>query len=93
MAPRLTRKYVISGRVQGVGYRVFAQKTARELGVRGWARNLQDGSVEVVGIGPSQKLDLLEAELRLGPPAADVRHLVVEEEAAVSVKIEGFHIR
>jgi len=93
MAPRLTRRYVISGRVQGVGYRVFAQRTARDLGIRGWARNLEDGRVEVVGMGSHHQLDSLEGELRLGPPAAEVRHVAVEDETNASVKIEGFHIR
>lgn len=93
MAPRLSRKYLVSGRVQGVGYRVFAQRTARELGVRGWARNLDDGRVEVLGIGYSHQLDDLEGELRMGPPAAEVRHVTVEVEIDVSVRIEGFHIR
>ena len=93
MAPRLARKYLVSGRVQGVGYRVFVQRTARELGVRGWARNLEDGRVEVVGIGHARQLDDLEGELRLGPPGADVRHVAVEDEASASVRIEGFHIR
>jgi acylphosphatase len=93
MASRLSRKYIVSGRVQGVGYRVFVQRTARDLGVRGWARNLEDGRVEVLGIGSSQQLDDLEGELRLGPPAADVRHVSVEDEPAAGVRIEGFHIR
>lgn len=93
MAPRLSRKYLVSGRVQGVGYRVFVQRTARELGVRGWARNLEDGRVEVVGIGHVHQLDDLEGELRLGPPAADVRHVAVEDEPSAGVRIEGFHIR
>lgn len=93
MAPRLTRKYLISGRVQGVGYRVFAQRTARDLGVRGWAKNLDDGRVEVLGVGSAHQLDNLEGELRLGPPAADVRHVAVEDEPNASVRIEGFYIR
>jgi acylphosphatase len=98
MASRVTRKYLISGRVQGVGYRVFAQRTARDLGVRGWARNLEDGRVEVLGIGSSHQLNNLEGELRLGPPAAEVRHVVVEDETHTretgpSARIEGFHIR
>jgi acylphosphatase len=93
MATRLTRKYLISGRVQGVGYRVFVQRTARELGVRGWAKNLEDGRVEVVGIGFSHQLDDLEGELRLGPLAAEVRHVVIEDEPGTDVRIEGFHIR
>lgn len=79
MAPRVTRKYLISGRVQGVGYRVFAQRTARDLGVRGWAKNLDDGRVEVIGVGSAHQLNNLEGELRLGPPAAEVRHVTVED--------------
>ncbi len=93
MAARLSRKYIVSGRVQGVGYRVFVQQTARDLGVRGWARNLEDGSVEVLGIGSSRQLDDLEGELRLGPPAADVRHVSVEDQSVPGARIEGFHIR
>jgi acylphosphatase len=93
MAPRVTRKYLISGRVQGVGYRVFAQRTARDLGVRGWAKNLDDGRVEVIGVGSAHQLSNLEGELRLGPPAAEVRHVVVEDEPNANVRIEGFHIR
>jgi len=93
MAPRLIRKYLISGRVQGVGYRVFVQRTARDLGVRGWAKNLKDERVEVLGIGSSHQLDDLEGELRLGPPAAEVRHVTIENEPAADARIEGFHIR
>jgi acylphosphatase len=72
---------------------VFAQRTARDLGVRGWARNLEDGRVEVLGIGSLRQLDDLEGELRVGPPAAEVRHVSVEDESNSSVRIEGFHIR
>ena len=93
MAKTLSRKYLVSGRVQGVGYRVFVQKTARDLGVRGWARNLDDGRVEVFGIGSSHQLDYLERELRLGPPAAEVRRVNVEDQSIAGVRIEGFHIR
>ena len=50
MPSHLARKFYISGQVQGVGYRYFAQRAARELGLRGWARNLDDGRVEVLSL-------------------------------------------
>ena len=84
---------MISGRVQGVGYRNFAQRVARDLHLRGWARNLDDGRVEVLAIGTKLHLERFEGELRLGPPAADVRHLQVEDAVVEDVRIEGFYIR
>lgn len=91
MKASLARRYYVSGQVQGVGYRYFAQKAARDLGVRGWARNLEDGRVEVLALGTLHQLDGFEGELRVGPPRAEVRQLQVEE--AAEVRIEGFHIR
>jgi acylphosphatase len=91
MKAGLARRYYVSGQVQGVGYRIFAQRTARDLGVRGWARNLDDGRVEVLAMGTGRQLEDFEGELRVGPPYAHVRGLVVEDAAAV--RVEGFHIR
>ena len=91
MPSQLARKYYISGRVQGVGYRYFAQRAARDLGLRGWARNLDDGRVEVLAVGAPRQLEDFEGELRVGPPYAQVRH--VESEEAAEVRVEGFHIR
>jgi acylphosphatase len=91
MPSHLVRKYYISGEVQGVGYRYFAQRAARDAGVRGWARNLDDGRVEVLAIGTLRQLDDFEGELRVGPPHASVRG--VEAEDAAEVRVEGFHIR
>ena len=85
------RRYYVSGQVQGVGYRLFAQRTARDLGVRGWARNLDDGRVEVLAMGSSRQLEDFEGELRVGPPYAVVRGLATEETGAVH--LEGFYIR
>ena len=73
------RKFWISGRVQGVGFRYFAQRAARELGVTGSARNLEDGRVEVEAFGSKQQLDDFEARLRQGPMGADVRGFEVGE--------------
>jgi acylphosphatase len=91
MPSHLVRKFYISGQVQGVGYRYFAQRAARDLGLRGWARNLDDGRVEVLAIGTSLQLENFEGELRVGPPHANVRG--VESEDAAEVHVEGFHIR
>ncbi|MFA6111192.1 MAG: acylphosphatase [Candidatus Latescibacterota bacterium] len=68
----------VSGRVQGVGYRYFAQRQATSLGLAGYVRNLPDGEVEVVAQGERSALDSLVEELRRGPPSGVVRHCAVE---------------
>ena len=70
------------GRVQGVGYRYFAQRAAVELGLTGYTRNLDDGRVEVYAAGPVDRLNELAGMLHRGPRWADVRG-VEEMEAAV----------
>jgi acylphosphatase len=70
-APRRLRARV-RGRVQGVGYRYFAADTARALGLRGFVRNLAEGSVEVVAEGPEAQLDVFRARLAEGPARARV---------------------
>ena len=65
-------KAVVYGRVQGVFYRAFVTKQARELGVTGYVRNLADGSVEVRAEGEKQKLMKLVGYLGVGPPSARV---------------------
>jgi acylphosphatase len=92
MAGEVARRYIVSGRVQGVGYRYFTVRVARELGLRGWVKNLGDGRVEVCAIGSARKLSHLEGELRLGPLRAEV-HSMETEDAGTDVRIEGFHIR
>ncbi|MGH9356055.1 MAG: acylphosphatase [Terriglobia bacterium] len=66
------KKYVISGRVQGVGFRFFAECEANRLGIRGYVRNLSDGSVEVYAAGTPDALRALSALLAEGPRAAEV---------------------
>ncbi|HEX7089296.1 MAG TPA: acylphosphatase [Longimicrobiales bacterium] len=66
------RAFRIHGRVQGVGFRWWTQRHARELGLRGVVRNLVDGTVEVVAAGPADALDRLAALIREGPPTARV---------------------
>ena len=80
----IARRYLIAGRVQGVGYRAFAQHAARELGLTGWARNLGGGGgVEVHANGTAVQLDTFEGRLRQGPRWSEVRSVEVTD-AAVS---------
>jgi acylphosphatase len=65
----------ISGYVQGVGFRYFVINKAQPLGLRGYARNLSDGSVEVVAQGPRAALERLLEQLRRGPSAAEVEEV------------------
>ncbi len=74
-----TVQWLVSGLVQGVGFRWYTWSMASRLGVRGWARNCPDGSVEVMGQGTLEDLALLEDALRRGPPASDVEHVEKQE--------------
>lgn len=76
-----TRRYVVSGRVQGVGFRWFVEHEARVLGVAGWVRNRQDGAVEVMASGTNDQLRALFDKLKQGPRAARVDDVWVEETA------------
>lgn len=66
------RRWLVRGRVQGVGFRWFVWREAERLGLGGFARNLRDGTVEVVSQGPDEALDRLEQVLRRGPAGARV---------------------
>jgi len=68
----ITLRLRISGRVQGVGYRAWAQKTARKLGLCGWVRNLTDGTVEALAQGPADAVHQFAAACQAGPPLARV---------------------
>ena len=85
------RRWIVSGRVQGVGFRYFAQRKATELELAGWARNLDDGRVEVYAAGPLERLSDLAAALYIGPQMAEVRR--VEEIADVIERLAGFSVR
>ena len=82
MAHHTARRWYVRGRVQGVGYRYFAQKAAQSLALTGYTRNLDDGRVEVYAVGPEDKLSKLAGLLYTGPRWADVRG-VDEQEAGV----------
>lgn len=73
------RAYRLEGRVQGVGFRWWTRREARELGLRGTVRNARDGAVEVEVEGDPDALDRFESRLREGPPAARVHALRRED--------------
>lgn len=82
----------ISGRVQGVAFRACTRAQAEALGLRGYARNLPDGSVEVLACGEEQALDALLRWLQIGPPAARVDS-VRSEDAPAEACPPGFRVR
>src|SRR5438552_18784677 len=89
----LAHRYVVRGRVQGVGFRWFVDRKAHILGISGWVRNNSDGSVEVLAQGTRQQLQGLRSRLRQGPRAARVDTVADFEAKPVSglntVRIEG----
>jgi acylphosphatase len=88
--PRTARRWFIHGRVQGVGFRYFAQRAAVEMGLTGYVRNLDDGGVEVYAAGAEEQLSRFAALLRRGPRMAEVR--AVEERAAEPAAYGSFEI-
>jgi acylphosphatase len=84
-------RFIVTGRVQGVGYRYFALREAQALGVAGHVRNLPDGSVEVVAEGAADMLLALGERLAEGPAFAEVAH--VERVAIPAAGAKGFVIR
>ena len=75
----VARRLLIGGRVQGVGYRMFAAARAAAEGIHGYARNLPDGRVEALIEGDDEAVDRVELALRRGPPHAHVESVEVEE--------------
>lgn len=80
---------LISGEVQGVGFRIFAQRHALDLGLSGYAENLSDGRMEVVAEGEMSELEQLLHFLRRGPPHAEVS--AVDVAWGESGGLEGFY--
>ena len=75
------RRAVVHGRVQGVGFRFFAERAARELGVRGWVRNLPDGTVETLAVAEDEALRRYFDRLRKGPLGSRVDAVDVSDVA------------
>ncbi len=78
------RSYVVTGRVQGVGFRWFVEREAVLLGLAGWVRNREDGAVEVLARGSQSQLGVLYDRLKEGPRAARVDLVEVEDAAPFS---------
>jgi acylphosphatase len=85
MGDLVGRHISLSGHVQGVFYRVWAQGQARELGVSGWIRNRPDGSVEAHLAGDESAVTRMIDRMRRGPSNARVEDFVIEEEAPESL--------
>jgi acylphosphatase len=79
------KRFYVSGTVQGVGYRYFAERTARHLKLKGYVRNLRDGRVEAYAIGPADALSTFRLSLEHGPDGSSVTG-VTEEPAAIEPK-------
>jgi acylphosphatase len=90
-APQQARRFVVRGRVQGVGFRWFVEREAHMLGIAGWVRNKADGSVEVLAQGSAAQLAGLRSRLREGPRAARVDD-VEEVEAKTTAGLSSFRI-
>jgi acylphosphatase len=82
---------IVSGRVQGVGYRAWMARQARGLGLRGWVRNRSDGNVEAVLAGPSESVDAMIASCRKGPQVAIVTN--IQTFSAVNENWPNFSVR
>jgi acylphosphatase len=88
-----TKRFIVRGRVQGVGFRWFVEREAHMLGIAGWVRNNHDGSVEVLAQGTRDQLAALHSRLREGPRAARVDAVEVSDATPAqplsSFRIEG----
>ena len=89
---RVARRYLISGRVQGVGFRLFTEAAAAREGLHGFVRNLADGRVEVEAEGEAEAIERFERHVRQGPPGARVSQVQVDD-AVPSYRETGFSVR
>ena len=85
-------KAIVSGRVQGVGFRMSTQSKAKQIGVSGYVRNLANGDVEIVVLGEAEQVNELLTWAESGPPSAVVNDLQVES-LADDEEFRGFEIR
>ena len=77
---RVARRFVVNGRVQGVGFRYFTQDAARREGVTGWVRNRPDGAVEALVEGDDEAVVRIERAIRSGPRGARIDTVYVDTE-------------
>lgn len=81
MSTVVCARFIVTGRVQGVGYRAGTAAQARKLKLTGWVRNRADGSVDLIACGDNAALAQLERWLWQGPPGAEVKNLARESVA------------
>jgi acylphosphatase len=86
------KRALLSGRVQGVGFRHFTRMNARELNIKGWVKNRSDGKVEAVIQGSSDSIDEMLERLRKGPGSARVDDIKIEG-MEVDEKFDSFNVR
>jgi acylphosphatase len=84
-----TRRFVVTGRVQGVGFRWFVEREAALLNLTGWVRNRENGTVEIMATGPREQLTALLGRLREGPRAARVDDVAVSPAPFLDAKSFG----
>jgi acylphosphatase len=89
---RVARRFLVSGRVQGVGFRYFALDAARREGLHGYVRNNDDGTVEAVAEGEAESVERFERALRRGPSRSRVERVTVDE-MEPAMASTGFEIR
>jgi acylphosphatase len=89
--PKIAKKFLITGRVQGVGFRYFAERWASQYGICGYVKNLWDGSVEVYAIGNAMALEELKRQLKEGPRSARVA-AIDESDEPVDTRYNRFMI-
>jgi acylphosphatase len=88
----VARRYRVTGRVQGVGFRFFTERCALREGLHGWVRNAPGGAVEAEAEGDAEAVGRFEAALRAGPPGARVEDLEITE-ATPHLRATGFMVR
>jgi len=89
---RVARRFVITGRVQGVGFRYFTQSAATREGLHGWVRNRPDGSVEALAEGDADAVERFERAVRSGPRGAHVDTVDAQDEVP-DMRETGFAVR
>ena len=88
-----TKRYLVKGRVQGVGFRVYVRKKAQILNLRGWVKNLSDGRVEVFANGDEESLAKLFSLLQRGPVSSNVLEVKEFHETLKTELVDDFEIR
>ena len=83
---------IVHGRVQGVNFRYYTQRKAMQLGVKGWVRNMKDGSVEIIAEGSGQKLEDFINWCKVGPESAHVTECEMEE-VSITTNLTDFSIK